>query len=287
MATQNPQDRYIWGASVEIATVSSWSVVLPALTWANYDSNRAILEWLTYNTIIWTQNLNITHTRTNEQVLELDNCGAGTASRVYTPITTINFDWFNTWDQDIRSDFYDFVQQSVAGTPDTDSQSVTSWTRQFNTPIKLRNQNADLSQITPSTVTFSVDWVIATDLVFWKDANGESTLTVIGSWWAITTEAQDITIDYSFTPATSTLTGYEGKAYETPFKIYRITSCPNEAGESDVFYIYKASITSDVSEVFTNLCRDWQGFESTSITITGEKWQQFIRDKQTLTDLNS
>jgi hypothetical protein len=74
----------------------------------------------------------------------------------------------------------------------------------FNSPVIIENQNGDGTVITVNSVTGSVDGVLAAgdDYFVGLDGQGNSVVTIVDGTNA-TTEAQDLTIDYDYTPNAS------------------------------------------------------------------------------------
>lgn len=77
-----------------------------------------------------------------------------------------------------------------------------AWT--FNGPIIIENQNGDGTVVTVNSVTGSVDGALNAndDYFVGLDGQGRSTVTVVDGTVA-TTEAQDLTINYDYTPNAS------------------------------------------------------------------------------------
>lgn len=97
-----------------------------------------------------------------------------------------------------------FNYTAVAGTPVAGATQVEAsgdWS--YNQFILIENQNADASAITVNSVTGGTDGllVVDTDYYVGQNAKGEYGVFVIDSA-TVTTEAQTMTIDYDYTPAT-------------------------------------------------------------------------------------
>jgi hypothetical protein len=134
---------------------------------------------------------------------------------------------------------------TVAGAPVVGyNQVVASGSWIFDRLIPLTFQNGSGAKITPTSVTGSVDGALVLNADYWivKDANGIWGISIRDSV-TVTTEAQNITIVYDYTPAASkTLKMGAQSAELTPKivefsltiagKIYRVRlwSVTNEAG---------------------------------------------------------
>lgn len=134
---------------------------------------------------------------------------------------------------------------SVAGTPVTGySQVVASGDWNYEKFIPLEKQNGSGAKITPTSVTGSVDGalVLNTDYFLVKNEEGTWGLYIIDST-TVTTEAQNITIVYDYTPAASKTLKMGAQSAELTPKIVefsmvndgktyraRLWSVTNEAG---------------------------------------------------------
>lgn len=94
---------------------------------------------------------------------------------------------------------------SVDGTPVTDhSQVVANGKWHFDQFIPFDQQNGNGAKITPDSVTGSVDGALVLNTDYWivKDEDGRWGISIRDST-TVTTEAQNITIVYDYTPAAS------------------------------------------------------------------------------------
>lgn len=83
------------------------------------------------------------------------------------------------------------------------TQTLLNGAWSFNNPVIIENQNGDGSIITVNSVTGSVDGALGADDYFVGfDGQGNCVVTIVDGTLA-TTEAQDITIDYDYTPNAS------------------------------------------------------------------------------------
>ncbi len=136
---------------------------------------------------------------------------------------------------------------SVTGETQTESQG--DWS--FDSFIKLENQNGDGSAITASDVTDvsgGTDGTLSEgdDYFVGQNAQGESGIFMADdSATNLTTESQDITITYDYTPAASQTLKSGGKQSINP-KVIRIT---NEDENGNVFQItiFKATTEEGIT----------------------------------------
>ena len=121
------------------------------------------------------------------------------------------------------------------------SYVVASGAWKYDKFIAFDHQMHDLSKITPTSVTAGTDNVLTenTDFFIAQDAStGKWGIVVIDSA-KLTTEAQTITIVYTYTPAATKVLKSGGKLTISP-KVVRITNT-NAAGKTFVITVYKAS----------------------------------------------
>jgi hypothetical protein len=140
--------------------------------------------------------------------------------------------------------------EAIAGTQVQDyNQVVNSGDWHYNDFIKFDEQNGDNSQLTPDSVTGSVDGALVEDTDYYVGMNerGESGLFIIDSA-TVTTEAQNITIVYDYTPAASKKLTSGGKKTINP-KVVRLTNT-DENGKKLQVTVYFASIEEGITFEF-------------------------------------
>jgi hypothetical protein len=139
---------------------------------------------------------------------------------------------------------------TVDGTPITGhSQVVSSGDWGYNDFIKLEHQNGDNSEITPTSVTGSVDGSLVEDTDYYVGVNerGESGIFIIDSA-TVTTESQNITIVFDYTPAVSKKLTSGGKKTISP-KVVRLTNT-NEEGKDLQITVYYAFVEEGITLEF-------------------------------------
>ena len=129
------------------------------------------------------------------------------------------------------------------------NQVVNSGDWHYNDFIEFEHQNGDNSQITPDSVTGSVDGALVEDTDYFVGQNerGESGLFIIDSA-TVTTEAQNITIVYDYTPAASKNLTSGGKKTISP-KVVRLTNT-DENGKKLQVTVYFASVEEGITFEF-------------------------------------
>ena len=134
-----------------------------------------------------------------------------------------------------------------AGTPVTDySQVVLMGSWLFNVFIPFDKQNGDGSKITPTSVTASIDGVLAIDVDFdiVKDSSGRWGITITDST-LVSTEDQNVTIVYDYTPSAHKLLKSGGLFVMSAVQA-RITNV-NEAGKNFIITLKKANSASGIT----------------------------------------
>lgn len=126
---------------------------------------------------------------------------------------------------------------SVSG----ETQTVTSGNWSYDKFIKMENQNADGSAITVNSVTGSTDTTLSADDDYYLAQNEreEYGIWIDGDGTNVTTEDQDITIDYDYTPPASQTLTSGGKRTISP-KVVQITNI-DENGNEFRITVYKAT----------------------------------------------
>ncbi len=106
------------------------------------------------------------------------------------------------------------TRTTVAGTPvagATQTESSGDWG--YDDPIIIENQNGNGTELTINSVTGGTDGALVegTDYFVGTDSLGQTVVTIIDSA-TVTTEAQDMVIDYDYTPnASQTVSGGTSK----------------------------------------------------------------------------
>lgn len=135
-----------------------------------------------------------------------------------------------------------------AGTLDAGAiQTVDSGDWGYNDPIRVENQNGDGSALTINSVTGGTDGLLVsgTDYYEGTDEFGRTVITIIDSA-TVTTEAQDMVIDYDYTPSASrTMTAGSSSVSITPYQLRFRKQLAS--GTYYTVYIYSAVNTNGFS----------------------------------------
>lgn len=130
---------------------------------------------------------------------------------------------------------------TVDGSPVSGAtQIVTSGNWGYNDFILIENQNGDGSEITINSVTGSTDGALTEETDYFKGQNdqGEWGIFIVDSV-NVTTESQDITINYDYTPNAAKKLEGGGSGKEMTSKIVRLTNT-NQAGKVLRLTLWKA-----------------------------------------------
>jgi len=143
-------------------------------------------------------------------------------------------------------DTYDTVDGTLV---EDHNQVVNSGDWGYNDFIIFDHQNGDNSQITPESVTGSVDGALVADTDYYVGMNerGESGIFIIDSA-TVTTESQNITIVYDYTPVTSKILSSGGKKTINP-KVVRLTNT-DENGKNLQITVYYAFVEEGITLEF-------------------------------------
>jgi len=137
-----------------------------------------------------------------------------------------------------------FTYSTVAGTPVAGHDFVASsgaWS--FDKTILLDKQNGDGSKPTINTVTGSVDGALVEDTdYFVTKLDGAGWAVVILDTVTVTTEAQDITVNFDYTPSAKSIIKRGGIKIITPIELAFQTIGSSQVDGSDeyvTFYFHK------------------------------------------------
>jgi len=155
---------------------------------------------------------------------------------------------------------------TVAATPVTSaSQTVSSGSWSFNGFIPITNQNGNGGKITPTSVTGSVDGALTLavdyDLV---EVNGVWGIAITDSV-AVTTEAQNISIVYDYTPAAAKKFTSGGMMTINP-RVVRVTNT-DASGKRFMITVFKATNEQGIELEFQP--DDAEDPNSVAIKLTG------------------
>jgi hypothetical protein len=205
------------------------------------------------------RNPNINFLNENQRV-EFDNAQGldyfvkGDRIQVTFDLAEINFDTIAVLDAGLVN------LESVAGSlVEGAEQLVVSGSWNYNTFIKIANQNGNGSAITVNSVTASTDGALTagTDFYVGQDGNGAYGIFVVDSE-DVTTLAQNITIDYDYTPSAAKVI----TTNETGKKTLKVMRIINENNDGKLFRLDIAAGTNKAPISF-----DFAGDEEEDVAI--------------------
>ena len=253
MAQNNELTSYLaW--KVLVAPTPAW--IPTYVPWTNDDAVMAYIEAnATFTRLWWVQGLELVEDyAAQEASIRWDECDY-VESRFAKPTITANFDWL----ENINPDWITVINwisiQNVAGTPVVwEVQTKTSGSWNYNNPFLIENQNGDGSLITPTTVVAATDGLLVanTDYFVWLNADWKTVITIIDSA-TLTTEAQDITITYNYTPNQAKNIWLIRTTIALPELVVKILGCPNSDTEFNTHYLVNASISGTITKWFVDL----------------------------------
>jgi hypothetical protein len=148
-----------------------------------------------------------------------------------------------------------YTYETVAGTPVSGAtQTLTSGKWNLESAYLFENQNGDGTAPTVSSVVGATDGTLAStdyDLVKLEGAGWSIVLKTGGN---ITTESQDITITYDYTPAQKRILKRGGMKVIHPIELAFQTIAPNQDTGQDefiTFYFYRASSDGNLGHGFS------------------------------------
>lgn len=149
-------------------------------------------------------------------------------------------------------------------------QSVSSGAWSFNSFIAIANQNGDGTSPTVNSVTAGTDGALVEDTDFYvgQDSNGVWGIFVIDSA-TVTTESQELTINYDYTPAASKkITFAEDGTKGT--KVMRLINTDNDGNE------FRVDIEDGTN--FTPISIDWAGDDEDDVAVLPIDFQGYIKE---------
>lgn len=250
-----------------------------------YDSaNKATavtaLEQFAYSSVGFFTDLAINHTQENEKIITTDFCGAGELDRTVELVPTVTFTWQEVNDIDIFASFLWLTVENINWT----STSITweaLWTWAAKWDIKfLANKNWDNTVV--SSIIINAD---ATSLVADTDYTinvDDGTLGKKGYTYItfLTVQTGVLTADYSYTPSVAKITWYTRDTVSLPSQALRFTTCADNTGKSDVYYLVAAKVSDAIAMNFVN--RTTTDFKWATVTFTVVRGWNYFQDKKSL-----
>lgn len=150
----------------------------------------------------------------------------------------------------VRGSTFDTITTTAGSLVSGASQVVSSGAWNYKDFIEIENQNGDGSAITVNSVTGATDGALTVDVDFWvgrKSDNGPYGIFLDDSnvGTSLTTEAQNITINYDYTPNASK-TIYSGGKTELPYFHWKIVNT-DESDNVITIYGFKAALDQGYS----------------------------------------
>lgn len=240
----------------------------------------AAIESLSFSSVGYFKEFSINHTQENEKIIETDFCGAGELDRTVTLTPTVTFTWQVVNKIDVFASFLGLTVEDVAGvsTPITTEAlgtGVDKWDIVF-----LANKNGDNTVV--SSIIIDADGtplVADTDYVISVD---DGSLNKKGYTYItfLTVQTGVLDADYNYTPSVSKLTGYNVESLSLPSHALRFTTCANDEGKSDVYYLTQAKVSDSIAMDFVNT--DTTDFAGASVSFVVTKWGSYFEDKKSI-----
>lgn len=133
--------------------------------------------------------------------------------------------------------------------------------------IVLENQNGDGSAVTVNTVTGSADGLLVAgdDYEVISDSTGKFGIVLFLSGAALTTEVQDLTIDYDYTPSASKNATFN----DFGTKILKVVRMTNTDENAKKFIFNLSDITNITPITFPFLADDADDVSTIAVTLKG------------------
>jgi len=256
---QNQEDKIlVMGDLYYSSDYDSASDSITALTSTNQSSVKGELDAFTYQTVGHIKNFNISHSLENEEIIRAGNCGVGELARLVEKTPTISFTWLDVNNRSVFDKMLGIDKLTVAASPVSITGEVIAAAGKSAGDIYIiANKNGDNSVVTSvvvddngSPLTLDTDYTLAVD------SDGSVTGTIGNSYivFLADTSANQIDVDYDYTPNASVIDGYNIEKETVPYGLYKFVSCVNPIsatqGIKDTVYFWKYSITGEMLEAY-------------------------------------
>lgn len=206
--------------------------------------------------------------------VEADECDTGTILKKTRPTINVSATRYESLNPQAREILLGLTSLNVAGTPVAGQiDTKTSGSRSFGTGFLLSNANGDGTAVTVNSVTGSVDGALAlnVDYAIGLDGSGNTVITILDSA-TVTTEAQDLTIDYDYTPNASVYQSIISEESDVPSLLVKIETCPDENGLVDTYYVVDSTLDGELATPFLDVTRAGDLTGSDITFVTNKSW---------------
>ncbi len=232
MAAVNPNDLSKFSGILEIRPAGSTG------TWTRLPSVRGL-----------------TTTINDTNVVEVKADDTGTVYKATDRTASIELELLENANRDNLKLLFGGTSTDIAGTLVSGAtQVVSSGSWDYNKFIKIENQNGDGSAITVNSVTGATDGALVADTDFYtgQNAAGEYGIFIIDSA-TVTTTAQDVTIDFDYTPNSSENLDLDLKTIELNNFEVRVTATENGSSRTRKTIISSATLNSEYSVTYQDV----------------------------------
>lgn len=194
---------------------------------------------------------------TAANTVEVETDDNGVVFKGYTPEGRIEGEFLEVFDRDLLEILLggttsDTAASLVAGATQTEASGAWG----YDDPIVIENQNGDGSELTINSVTGGTDGLLVegTDYFVGQDANGDTVVTIVDSA-TVTTESQDMVIDYDYTPNASEDITWDLDFTESETFVARITAT-DPSGNTRVVTLSEAAFEGQLNMSFLDVVRN-------------------------------
>jgi hypothetical protein len=191
-------DLYYCTDNVDFSTISS-------LTATNQSSVKSELDLFNYTTVGHINDFSIAHSLQNEEIIRAGNCGVGELARLVEKTPTISFTWLDVNNRPAFDKMLGLDILNVAATPvNVTTEIIAAAGVAAGFIYTLANKNGAGTAV--SSIVVDEDGtplVLNTDYTVGVDADGFTYIVFLAA-----TSADQIDVDYTYTPNAATLDGY-------------------------------------------------------------------------------
>jgi len=260
------------------------------LTATNQATVKSELDLYNFSTVGHIDDFTISHSLQNEEIIRAGNCGVGELARLSQKTPTISFTWLDVNNRPVFDAMLGLDLLTVAGTPvAVTGEVIAAAGKSAGDVYIVANKNGAGTVVTSIVVDDNgTPLVLNTNYTVNLDTDGSITGTAGTTYITFLTDtsANQIDIDYSYTPNASTLDGYNIEKEAVPYGLYKFVSCKSATdatnGIQDTVYFRKYVLSGELTEKYVLLSED-TNFEGTECSFIGVNGGWYLKSKATVT----
>lgn len=276
MSAENQKALSVNPGVLEVATNPGTITALLA-DGSNAATVRAECDALTFLRVASVIDLQISQ-NFGDNIIEIVADDTGTIFKASLPSVVISANWYEIGETDVVTMITGAASLDVAATPVAVTTEIilaaSSGSVAKGAVYVLAHKNAAGTVVTSVTVDVAGTPLVAnTDYTIKVDSTGAVTGTAGESYitfLAATTNNAQVDVDYTYTPAASTYTGFTIKSMELESLVVRITSTDPTTSKVKVDYLIDCGFEGELVEAFVDINRAGD-LPNSPLSFTGNK----------------